>query len=349
MTDEYKWWRDALAGAAPEAILNEPQCGFYAIGKGANRQPAAIFLDEGHLSAVKDFAEVPVDPHDIWSKCYNHPISDQKYWQAVEETKWADTDGLVDQPADAGPATGGEVEIPTVGHNQPPEEIDPRDEIEEKIKAAIGIVNETIPKDGIRDEETANKVANGRDRLRELWQKADATRKAEKKPHDEAAKAVQARWSPVLELAKAGGETAAAAATGYLTWRRKEDARIAAEAEAERQKLEAERAAKEAARLAAEEAAKEKGEPPPPPEPEPEPIPEPAPPPAKARIGGALSGRRSSLRVKRRWAVIDDYDALLAVIKNHTEIKAAAQSVADAAARSQTPLAGCHFEKEESA
>ena len=171
--------------------------------------------------------------------------------------------------------------------------IDPLEEITEEVDAAIRQLNSILPKPGevIKDKATADKIANSKDRLRELWRKADGQRVAEKKPHDEAVAAVQARWKPLVE-AKVGriaqaGEKAEAALAAHLKWARAEQDRIEREREAacrEEERLRQE----EHARAVAEAAAKAE------PEPEPPPPVEAPPPPEPARVGGGLSGRRRS-------------------------------------------------------
>jgi hypothetical protein len=90
----------------------------------------------------------------------------------------------------------------------------------------------------IANEEQANAVSSLLNRLRRVAKDADEARKTEKKPHDEAAKAVQAKWTPIIDKA----ELAASTAKQVLApWLRKIE---------EQQQHEAELARREAARLA---------------------------------------------------------------------------------------------------
>lgn len=114
----------------------------------------------------------------------------------------------------------------------------------------------------ITDLATAEKAAKLRDDIREIGAMGEARRKEEKKPHDDAADAVQAKWVPVLGPASS---MAAAILNGIDAYQRAEQARLEME---ERARREAERkrlAAEEAERIAAEVAARaaeaaEKGE-----------------------------------------------------------------------------------------
>ena len=54
----------------------------------------------------------------------------------------------------------------------------------------------------ITEQTEADRVSNLADQLSELWKKADEARKKERAPHDEALKAIQTKWSPLLLLAE---------------------------------------------------------------------------------------------------------------------------------------------------
>ena len=81
--------------------------------------------------------------------------------------------------------------------------------------------------------------------LRTIRKDADAARKVEKKPHDDAAKAVQDKWLPILTKADRAIEAAQRPLTDWLA--RQEAERLAREAEA---RAEADRLAREAAAMA---------------------------------------------------------------------------------------------------
>lgn len=80
--------------------------------------------------------------------------------------------------------------------------------------------------------------------LRAIRKDADAARKVEKKPHDDAGKAVQDKWLPILAKADRVIEAAQRPLTDWLA--RQEAERIAREAEA---RAEADRLAREAAAM----------------------------------------------------------------------------------------------------
>ncbi len=96
---------------------------------------------------------------------------------------------------------------------------------------------------GVQTQGQADAVSALLDQLRQAAKDADAARAAEKKPHDDAGKAVQAKWKPLLDRADLATRTCKDALAPWLM------------------KLEAEkRPQAEAARIAAEEKARQAAE-----------------------------------------------------------------------------------------
>jgi hypothetical protein len=90
----------------------------------------------------------------------------------------------------------------------------------------------------IANETQADAVSSLLNRLRRVSKDADDARKVEKKPHDDAAKAVQAKWTPIIAKADLAASTAKEALAPWLR------------AVEEKQRAEAEAARAEAERLA---------------------------------------------------------------------------------------------------
>lgn len=145
------------------------------------------------------------------------------------------------------------------GHNAPPElllfqEID--DLYDEARNFADG--------EPITSQEMADAITTLREGIHEAGKKADALRVDEKKPHDDAAKAVQDKYNPYVQPKKGRVDMAKSALDALLTpWRTRvaaekaaEAARVAAEAEAARQAAQAAMQAS-AGNLAEREAAEE--------------------------------------------------------------------------------------------
>lgn len=94
----------------------------------------------------------------------------------------------------------------------------------------------------IANEEQADAVSSLLNRLRRVANDADDARKLEKKPHDDAGKEVQAKWKPILEKADLAASTAKQVLAPWLC-KIEEQQR----ADAERQRIEADRLAQLAA------------------------------------------------------------------------------------------------------
>ncbi|WP_299327581.1 hypothetical protein [Parasphingopyxis sp.] len=128
----------------------------------------------------------------------------------------------------------------TIGGNNPPEPIDGfKTHIEDLLVEAQNFLDGS----GVNSEAEADGVSRIIDELRTAKKDADAQRRAEKKPHDDAGKAVQAKWKPILERADMAVKVAKDAMAPWLK-----------KLEAER--LERERLAREEAERKAEEARK---------------------------------------------------------------------------------------------
>lgn len=221
------------------------------------------------------------------------------------------------------------------GDNQAPVE----ETLAEQIAATVEKA-EAMPEPKTQDE--ADAATGIVDKLRKLWKRADEERDREKRPHDEAAAAVQAKWKPIMEPAKIAG---AALDERRKTYLRKEQARldaIAAEETRKRQeaaKIEAQRIAdEENARRAAE--AAEKGETPTDVvKAEDIAMPEVAPVEAARATAGTAFGRNSGLK-KKNVGTITDKDALIAALKDDADFTAYLQSRVDAAVRAKVTLPG---------
>ncbi len=84
-----------------------------------------------------------------------------------------------------------------VGHNAPPK-ADSLDEHRDR-HAELRQAGEDWLKVGITDQATADLAEAWRKQVKAARRKADEARKIEKKPHDDAAAAVQKKWLPVIE------------------------------------------------------------------------------------------------------------------------------------------------------
>lgn len=133
---------------------------------------------------------------------------------------------------------------PPIGHNQPPEPT-PLEKAKEEI-SLLDAEAEAWAGTPIENEQQAKDVAKLLDAARKAAKWADDTRKEEKKPHAEAAKAVDEAWKPIIADANRVVECTKKAQTDWLI--KLDEAK---RAEADRQRKEADAKQAEAQRLAA--------------------------------------------------------------------------------------------------
>lgn len=124
-----------------------------------------------------------------------------------------------------------------IGHNNPP----PFEAFSMALDDAYVTAKDFLDGAPVENQGQADAIGRIVSEAKKIRKDADAARADEKRPHDEAAKAVQAKWKPLLERADTIIEAAQRPLTTYL-------AKLAAQqAEAERlARAEAERKAQEA-------------------------------------------------------------------------------------------------------
>jgi hypothetical protein len=310
MTNDYQFWRDALAGKTVTITEAEPQPGYYKLrNKSGDWVPVAIWRKDGEL--VARVASEARDPHDIWTWCAKSPVSKDEAKAAFETGRW---------PSDA----------PDVGHNS--EDVALADLIRDYAERALAWLQKT----GIKDTQTKDMAANYRAKLLDLKKQADAERETEKRPHLEASRAVDAKFKPLVEEADSAANELRDALTRYM---REEEARLEAE---RRAKWEQERAAVEAARREVEaQRAKQMAQDPiaAMTSPEPDlPLMPAEPEPVKVQAGGQR-GRKTGLRTVTRY-VVNDHAAALAFFANSDDVKELVQKLAERASKAGVTVPG---------
>lgn len=119
-------------------------------------------------------------------------------------------------------------EAPKAGHNNPPD-----DSPFEAFTAHIGDLFEEaknwLDGSGVNSDAEADAVSKLLEMLRTAAKDADKARAIEKKPHDDAAKAVQAKWKPLLDRADMAVSTCKRVLAPWLA-KKEAEARAAAEA-----------------------------------------------------------------------------------------------------------------------
>ena len=133
-------------------------------------------------------------------------------------------------------------EVATIGHNHPP--VTPFDECQSRIGDLYMEAKNWLDGDEVQTQEQADALSKLLEAIRKAGKEADEHRKVEKKPHDDAAKEVQAKWKPLLDDCERATTAAKRALTPFLQ-KQEAEKRAAAEA-ARREAEEKERAAREA-------------------------------------------------------------------------------------------------------
>jgi len=135
-----------------------------------------------------------------------------------------------------------------IGGNNPPEPT-PFEAASEEIEDLFTEASNWLDGAGVQSQKDADAVSKLLDMARKAEKRADAARTEEKRPHDEAAKAVQAKYKPLLDRAKLVADTCKQALQPYLL--RLEAEKRAQEEAARREAEEKQRIAQEAIRAAA--------------------------------------------------------------------------------------------------
>lgn len=312
MSDEFQFWRDALAGKPVEIHESAPQSGYYKMrdGKKGPWLPVAIW-NSAHGTKICRVANGAHNAQEVWTYCAGHPVKKEDAKHAFEHGSW---------PGDA----------PEIGHNSG--DLSLAEQISEYAAMALA----WLKKSGVKDKTSADMAANYRAKLNELKKEADNARTAEKAPHLAASKAVDDKWRNPIAEATTATEDLRAALTAFMV---AEEKRLKAEADAKR-KAEEERVAAERARIEAERAEKMRVDPIAAlTDPEPElPMAPAEPEPVKIQAGGQR-GRKTGLKTVTVYEVTD-YEAALSHVKSHPDVIAAVEKVAKAQAKAGATVPG---------
>lgn len=314
MTDAYTYWREACAGTFGPITADHPQPGRYRMRKGKDGPylPVAIFVQDGVTKAAvgKEF----VDPLTIWTWCADKPVSEADYKHALATGQW---------PGD-------------IGHNSG--DLSLKEEIEDRASTAL----EWLATNGIKTKIDADTAANYRAAMLELRKRAETEHKAEKAPHLEAGKRVDAKYKPLIETADGAGATLRTELGKYL-------AKVEAEENArKRAAYEAEQAAIKAKWLAeaAERAKKMERDPIAAlTDPEPElPVLPVAPEPVKVSAGGQR-GRVTGLKTVTSYVVVD-HAVALAFFADSEDVRQLVASLAAKASKAGVTVPGVERKEE---
>jgi hypothetical protein len=200
----WAYWQSKLEGLPVQMHPDDPQAGFYRqpykryYGARKTFTPVAYYWatkedEQGNQIEPlrlrcrlgdKDVSETA--GMRLWASVGNHPVTQEAYRGVAERDEpWPDEHELV----------------PMVGDNLPPDD-DSFEGLSDAVEDLAAEALARIEGPAIADQDEADRIANLADRLAELWSKADAARRGERREHDEALKAIQLRWSPLLTKAE---------------------------------------------------------------------------------------------------------------------------------------------------
>lgn len=347
-TNDYTWHDNAMKGIRGPIHDGDPQSGWYrnrrlisAKGETPKKfefEAVAYWKDtkSGEQRCAingKSIGETPLQM--MWPFASVHPITEETYDNFLATGRWPDQNDVVaalDQLS-----------------NEAPDD-DSLEGIRARIDALRGEASRLIKKGAAKTQAEADAGADVAVKLGELYSFANKRREAEKAPHLEAGRVVDAAWNPVRDSALIYKDLKETVCDPYIAAENARKKKIADDAAAEQRRILKDAADKAAAaqkviddaHAAAVAKAEKKGKAaPPPPEPAkievPEVALEPIPEYVPTRAG---TGRTVSSRVVKS-ALIGDYKLALAHFAEHPEIKALVQELANKLAKANMPTPGC--------
>ena len=177
--NEFDDWARRLEGEDVGCEDGKPQSGYY---RGSADQPVAIWRNGDRFVAKVGLRTITDDLRvlEVWERCHARPVSYED-WQAVAEREepWPDKHPVVSEMPRR---------LPTAFELL-------RADIERLVSEAERMA---LP---AADEDEAARAGDLASKLGDLEKKADAQRRDAKKPHEEAGKAVDAQWRPIVEAA----------------------------------------------------------------------------------------------------------------------------------------------------
>lgn len=318
---DYEYWNSSLEGKSfdtgtGDTFMYSPQPGFYKKKKsrGGPWVPVAVWRQDGEIVASDPSGMI--DAEKSWSFCIGNAITEEEYRHYEKHGRWQ-----------------GECEV---GHNNPPNDFE---ELSNQIQEAIAQAENWLKDREITTTQDADKAAGFQQKLAALSKQADKERTAEKKPHLDAGRAVDAAYKPLIDNPKGTIANLKAALTTFLRaeQKRKDEEARKAQIEAAKKIAEAEKikadeekknltAREEKIIREAETATIEQA-------------------PVKVSAG-ATTGRKVSLR-KVTKGKITDYEKLLMALRDREEMKTLVQSLANRAAKAGVELDGMKIIEEQ--
>lgn len=340
---QWNWWEAALNGSFGPIVETQPESGFYRHYKG---EPVAFWRDADAQYCKFGNDQFDGDIGRLWMSVAKSPVSKADYDHRRKDGSWpADLPPLPSIATTAETAPAASVEAPaTAGHNSG--DLAGFRAMREQLLGDVAEAKAYFAKNAVKTKTDADKLTNWAKRIREAATAADNARKAEKKPFQDAADAVDERYFPFIREAAAHAKDMQAAAD---KWARDEQDRLTKVAQEEaRKRFEAERAAAETARKEIEAARAKKMRDDPiaamtEPEPELPVVPlAPAPVVAVPKVMLGTDGPRRGVRAEPDKATIVNLAQAAAYYaeQQHPDLVALIQKLADKAAKAKAKVPG---------
>jgi hypothetical protein len=302
MTDQLHVWYEALAGRFDDTVKGEPSSGYWRYPRqdGTWSPIMVMTLRDGRRICEQDFKAV--EPTFEWcervfSRASRHPVTYHAYKRVQQGETWPDA--------------------------PPPEPSNLPTDPAERFAALLDDARErfaSLKKNPPTTDEEAGAVVAFITQVATYEDEAEALRVAEKKPHDDASRKVQAKWSPLVV-----GFAGAVKALKNEILLPFNQAKRAAEAEEERKRLAAARLKYPVGEAPSE--------------------PEPALQPTRA-VKGAF-GRTVSVRT-RRVAKVNDYAAAIAALIDNPDLRREVDRLAQKVIAAGGELPGVSWDEQES-
>lgn len=197
----WDFWQRRLGGEDVPLHDGDPQQGFYRLSRkdGTSEAIAIWFTGTQNALRARKGADMwnPQEATDYWTYYGRHAVSKADYDHKLAEGRWPNENGVVQQQEAAEKDKPAQEDLRLgIGGNNPP--ADAYTAIKQDIENLVIEANRMIKAGGAKTKDVADQASDVAGRLADLWKKADAERAKEKKPHDDASKAVQAKWLPLL-------------------------------------------------------------------------------------------------------------------------------------------------------
>jgi hypothetical protein len=199
--DQYDFWRRRLAGETIPIHDGEPQAGFYRLTYKAepDRPVAYWYGKDGKIRCRIGNTDVnELIAAERWPWASKRPITHEVYKVVVAGGHWPDQHQAVSNSIAAPPDNSIE-------------------SLTDAIESLARVANDMIGQGGAKTQAEADQAADVANKLADYQKQADAARKAEKKPLDDAAAEVQQKWAPVITLADIYRQVKAKVITPFLT------------------------------------------------------------------------------------------------------------------------------------